>query len=253
MTSELTIDQILIAHIGKVLLLFALVGIVWRGRAHLCWSFTVYLAASLVTNVLFTFWPETFYTRWFWILQQGVDDALKVAIAIELGYRIFQAFPGAQASARRLLFLLLIATSVAIIGIPVGVSFEYLRAVFEPRVVTGTIWLMNGLALLIVWYRVPAHPFHKAILMGFVPYLVVFTSLYTLLGKYEWLLRIVQSVDPAASMLMVAFWTWAAWAPETQPDVSAAVIRFLQPWRKFPDPNQQARPSAAQALQPERA
>src|SRR5436190_762627 len=106
MTSELTIDQILIAHIGKVLLLFA-----------------------------------------------------KVAIAIELGYRIFQAFPGAQASARRLLFLLLIATSVAIIGIPVGVSFEYLRAVFEPRVVTGTIWLMNGLALLIVWYRVPAHPF----------------------------------------------------------------------------------------------
>src|SRR5712691_2708678 len=115
----MTIDQILIAHIVKVLLLFALIGIVWRGRAHLCWSFVAYLAAGLITNSLFTFWPETFFTRWFWILQQGIDDALKMGIAMELGFRIFQAFPAAQATARRLLFLLLVATSVALSASPV--------------------------------------------------------------------------------------------------------------------------------------
>jgi hypothetical protein len=252
----MTPDQVLIAHLVRSLLLLAIVGIIWRGRAHLCWSFVGYLLAGLICNILFSFWPERFLTVWFWILQQGLDDALKMAIAVELGFRIFQAFPAAQATARRLLFLLLVATSVALIGIPVAADRDVILQ-WQPRVLTGTIWLMNGLALLITWYRVPVHAFHKAILLGFVPYLVVFTSLLTLLGKYDWLLRAIQSADPAAYLLLMAFWTWAAWAPETQPDVSAAVIRFLQPWRKLSARKQEAgpasSPAAAQSFQPGRA
>ena len=248
----MTPDQILIAHIVKVLALFALVGIVWRGRAHLCWSFVAYLLTVLTCNSLVTFWPETFFRKWFWILQEGLYNAINMAIAVELGFRIFQAFPAAQATARRLLFVLLVVTSVALIGVPIGANWEVVLD-WQSRALTGTIWLMNGLALLITWYRVPVHAFHKAILMGFVPYLVVFTSLLTLLGKYGWLLRAIQSADPAAYMVVMAFWTWAAWAPETQPDVSAAVIRFLQPWRRLSARKQEAGPSAVQSLQPGRA
>jgi len=245
----LTPDQVLIAHIAKALTLFALVGILWHGRARLCWSFVGYLFTGLICDSLYSFWPEYFFKPWFWILQQGLDDALKMAIAVELGFRIFQAFPTAQATARRLLFILLIATSLALIGIPIATSFKAIVVQWQPRVLTGTIWLMNGLALLITWYRVPVHAYHKAILMGFVPYLVVFTTLLTLLGSHESLLRVIQSLQPAAYAMMVGYWMWAAWKPETQPDVSAAVIRFLQPWRKVAS----AKTVPAQSLQPGRA
>ena len=256
----MTPDQVLIAHLVKVLALFTLVGIVWRGRAHLCWSFVAYLLTVLTCNSLGTFWPDRFDTAWFWILQHGLYDALKMGIAVELGLRIFQAFPAAQATARRLLFVLLVATSAALIGIPVVPTTGDMGGIilqWQPRVLTGTIWLMNGLALLITWYRVPVHAYHKAILLGFVPYLLVFTTMLTLLGQHEWLLRAVQSADPAAYMLLMAFWTWSAWKPETQPDVSAAVIRWLQPWRKAPAGNALAglagAPAAARSFQPGRA
>ncbi len=251
----MTPDQVLIAHIVKVLALFTLVGILWRGRAHLCWSFVAYLVTVLVCNSLVTFWPERFFRPWFWILQEGLYSALNMAIAVELGFRIFQAFPAAQATARGLLFLLLVATSLVLIGSPVTGNWAVVTE-WQPRVLTGTIWLMNGLALLITWYRVPVHAYHKAILLGFVPYLLVFTTMLTLLGKYQWLLRAIQSADPAAYMLLMAFWTWSAWKPETQPDVSAAVIRWLQPWRKLPGQKVKADTStspAFESLQPGRA
>lgn len=253
----LTPDQVLIAHIAKALTLFALVGIVCHGRAHLCWSFVSYLLTGLICDSLYSFWPEYFFKPWFWIIQQGLDDALKMAIAVELGFRIFQAFPAAQATVRRLLFILLIATSLALIGIPLASSVRDVLVQWQPRVLTGTIWLMNGLALLITWYRVPVHAYHKAILMGFVPYLVVFTTMLTLYGSHASFLRAIQSLQPAAYAMMVGYWMWAAWKPETQPDVSAAVIRFLQPWRKVtggkiaPEPGNS--PAATQSLQPGRA
>jgi hypothetical protein len=230
----MTPDQILIAHLVKALALFALVGIVWRGRAHLCWSFVAYLVTAFVCNSLITFWPERFYVEWFWILEHGFYDALKMGIAVELGFRIFQAFPSAQATARRLLFMLLVATSVALIGIPAAANFGDVVLEWQPRVLTGMIWLMNGLALLVTWYRVPLHAYHKAILLGFVAYLTVVTTMLTLLGRYEGLMRLVQSAEPAAYMLLMAFWTWNAWKPEPQLEASPAVMQFLQPWRRQP-------------------
>jgi hypothetical protein len=207
----------------------------------------------LVCNTLVTFWPERFFVAWFWILEQGLLDALRMGIAVELGFRIFQAFPAAQATARRLSVVLLVVTSAALIGIPLAANLDVVLQ-WQPRVLTGTIWLMNGLALLITWYRVPVHPYHKAILLGFVPYLLVFTTMLTLLGHYSWLLRAIQSADPAAFMLLMAFWTWSAWKPETQPDVSAAVIRWLQPWRRLPGQKVRAgSPAAVESFQPGRA
>jgi threonine/homoserine/homoserine lactone efflux protein len=79
---------------------------------------------------------------------------------------------------------------------------------------------------------VPLHAYHKAILLGFVVYLTVAATLFTLLGHYEGLMRVVQSAEPASYMLLMAFWTWSAWKPEPQLEASPAVMQFLQPWRK---------------------
>jgi len=224
--------QVLIAHAVKVLVLLTLAGIVTRRRARLCWSFVIYLAVVLAANSLVSFWPERFFVGWFWMLQAALYDALKMAIAVELAYRTFQAFPAAQATARRVLFFLLLGTSLALVGVPRDSSYPAVFVELEPRILTGTIWLLNGLALLVIWYRVPLHAFHKAILLGFVPYLLIFTSLLRLLQHYGWqILPIVQAAEPAAYMLMVAWWAYASWQPETAPEVSPAVLRVLQPWR----------------------
>ena len=41
-----------------------------------------------------------FFNDSFWILEQGVYDLLKMAVAVELAWRAFAAFPGAWRTAR---------------------------------------------------------------------------------------------------------------------------------------------------------
>ena len=50
--------------------------------------------------------PERFFNASFWVLKQGVYDLLKMAIAIELAWRAFAAFPGAWRTARVVLLAL---------------------------------------------------------------------------------------------------------------------------------------------------
>jgi len=232
-------DQVLVAHIVKALGFFALAGILVRRRAHLCWSFLAYLLIVLVCNSLVSFWPERFFTQWFWILSQGLYDALRMGIAAELTFRTFQAFPGAKVAARRLVFGLLLATSLALIAIPEGSysahkgwTYGQVALEWQPRVLTGVIWLMNGLAILITWYRVPLHAYHKALLLGFVPYLLLSTTLLSLIKQWGWgFLPYVQALDPVAFMTLMGFWAWSAWRSDTQPEASPALVRLLQPWR----------------------
>ena len=230
--------QILVAHVVQVLILLTLAGILTRRRATMCWSFVAYLSAILVGNSLVSFWPHRFFDAWFWFAQQALYDALKMAIAVELAYRTFQAFPAAQATARRVLFGLLILTSLALVGVPPAVSggspalYGAALLEWEPRVLMGTAWLMNAVAILVVWYRVPLHAYHRAILLGFVPYLIVFTTLLRMLDRYGWdILPFVNSAEPAAYMLLVGWWAYAVWQPEPAADVSPAVLQKLQPWR----------------------
>src|SRR5438034_4085590 len=135
----MTAQQVLIAHAVKILVLLTLAGIVARRRWASCWSFTGYLAVILVCNSLVSFWPDRFFQPWFWMVRTAFYDVLKVAIAVELAYRTFQAFPGAQATARRLLFASLVATSVALMALPWDGSYGAALFVWEPRVLTGTI------------------------------------------------------------------------------------------------------------------
>src|SRR6266568_1645839 len=114
--------QVFVAHAVKVLILVTLAGILTRHRTRLCWSFVAYVSAMLVSNTLISLWPDTFFVPSFYLLKQALYDCLRLAIAIELAYRTFQAFPGARSTARHVVFVLLAATSLALIGVPSGLS-----------------------------------------------------------------------------------------------------------------------------------
>jgi len=202
---------ILVAHATKLALLALLAGIVWRGRARLCWSFAAYLPATLLGNVLVSLWPTTFYTSWFWVLKQATYDTLKVAIALELAWRVFSAFPGAARTAGRVILALLVLSTVALGFLTPGSSYNTVWD-WQPRVATAALWLLTATALLVVWYQVPVHEWQRAIMLGLAPYLVVFVALLDLLTRRGWAFREpIEALGTIAFLCVVLFWNWAAW------------------------------------------
>jgi hypothetical protein len=222
--------EILLAHFIKLGLLSVLVGLFVRHRAHLCCSFVAYLAWALVSNSLITFWPDQFYTQWFYMLMQAVQDLLKLCIAGELAYRTFRAFPGAAARVRLLLAPVFLVPVLFLSKVPAGASFEQLLRLYQPQVLTGVIWVMTAITLLIAWYRVPVHPMNRAILIGFAAYLLTFTTLLNILRDFGFnnLMRFIGIADSYAYLALLAGWSYAAWVPARRPVVSLDVLRRLQ-------------------------
>ncbi len=203
--------QAALAHANRLALLVLLVGLVVRGRARLCWSFPAYGLAILVGNSLATFWPDRFYTPSFWVLKQGVYDILKMAVALELAWRAFAAFPGALRTARLVLLALLAVSTLALGALTPSSTYADLWT-WEPGTATAAIWLLTATALLVVWYQVPVHAWPRAIMLGFVPYLLVFVLALDLVKRHGWPDPSSASIlDSAAYLALLLFWNRVVW------------------------------------------
>jgi hypothetical protein len=218
-------------HLLSILVFLALAGLVLRDRVRLCWSFAAYLVALALGNTRVAVWPERFFTSEVWIVQQTVYNTLKIAVAIELSLRVFRAFPAAELSARRALLTGMAMTTLVLVALPAGADYRSFLDHLLPRILQGTIWLLNGLALVIVWYRLPVHPFHKAILAGFVPYLLIFVTLLNVCRRFdwsEWVYELYSAADLTAFLLVNAYWVLAAWRPEAAADRRGTLETFLR-------------------------
>jgi len=215
--------QVALSHAVKLALVAVLAGLVVRGRARLCWSFAAYLAAILVGNSLTSLWPSRFYTPGFWVLKQAVYDALKMAVALELAWRAFEAFPGAMRTARRALVALLGASTIVLAVFTPPSSYATLWD-WQPSSVTAALWLLTATALLVVWYQVPVHEWQRAIMLGLAPYLLVFVIVLDLLKRHGWpaLHATAGVVDSAAYLSLLAFWIWAAWRRDPSPPLAGS-------------------------------
>lgn len=226
----MTGTELLLAHAAKLGFLTILVGLFVRRRAHVCWSFVAYLAWALICNSLISFLPDQFYSQWFYQLMQGGFDALKLAIAAELTYRTFRAFPGAAARVRVLLAPLFLVPALFVSKVPADASYEEWLRLYQPQVQTGVIWIMVAITLLIAWYRVPVHAMHRAILMGFACYLLTFTTMMNLLRDFglDNLRRFMSVADTYAYLLLLVGWAYAAWVPARRPVLALDVLKRLQ-------------------------
>jgi hypothetical protein len=206
--------QIPLSHAVKLALLAVLAGLVVRGRARLCWTFVAYAVAVLGGNSASTLMPERFQTPSFWVLKQGLYDALKMAMALELAWRAFEAFPGAMRTARVAVLALLVLSTVALGALTPPSSYMTLWE-WQPSVATAALWLLTATALLVVWYQVPVHDWQRAIMLGLAPYLLVFVTLIGLLQRHGWTARAQVGVaDTVAYLALTAFWAWAVWRPD---------------------------------------
>jgi len=204
--------QAVFSHAAKLAMVAVLAGLVVRRRLQLCWSFAAYAFAILAGNSLVSLWPDRFYTPSFWVLKQGVYDVLKVAIALELAWRAFGAFPGAMRTARlALLALLVVSTAALAVFTPVS-SYETLWE-WQPGTTTAALWLLTGTALLVVWYQIPVHEWQRAIMLGLPPYMLVFMTTQDVLRRHGWDAgyTVAWILDSAAYLALVTFWAWAVW------------------------------------------
>ena len=221
--------DIAVALPGDALILAAVAGILYRRRDRNCYTFLLYLGAVLISDLLILLWPEHFYKRMFWLWKEILNNALRFGVALELAFRTFRAFPGARSTARGVVLLLLAVTLVTIVAVSGDASsgttlgppsLEQIAGRIQPRLLNGTIWLFTAIAATILWYRLPVDAFHKAILIGFVPYLLIFTAGLNLLDSYGWdqaLRTHINYAHTGAYYLLMAYWVRAAWLPASDP------------------------------------
>jgi hypothetical protein len=214
-----------VAAAAVLLIACALIGLTVRRRVGVCWSFPAYLSVIALSDLLMLLWPEPFWRLWFFTGKEFVITVLRFAMALELTYRTFRAFPSARATARGVLLLVLLATLVIVffgtgnLEPPEGApALGPLMTRVQPRVLSGSIWLLTAVAGLILWYRLPVHPLHKAILVGLVPYLLIFSVSLNLIESQGWETAASASyLNTLAFLLVLLYWTYAAWRPDEVP------------------------------------
>jgi hypothetical protein len=205
----------LVVCVGLVLLAACLAGLFVRRRQGLCVSFTLYLGAVLLSDGLVVFWPARFHSWDFWVLKESVHNLLKFGIALELTLRTFRAFPAARRTAAGLVLGVLALTWLSVGPRPrlEGRPLE-LALNLQPYVLAGTLWLFIAISALILWYRLPVAPLHKALLLGFVPYLLLFTVAMNLLKAFGGSVReYVGYFKNAGYQALLVYWAYTAWRP----------------------------------------
>jgi hypothetical protein len=204
----------LILGLDIILLSACLLGLFVRRRQGLCVSFTLYLGAVLLSDTLVLLWARS-YSWDFWILKESIHNGLKFGIALELTLRTFRAFPAARKTAAGLVLGVLILTWLSVPSAPGKVSaFRELAVDLQPYVLAGTVWLFIAISTLILWYRLPVVPLHKALLLGFVPWLLIFTVAMNFLKAFGVGERVRLNAGyfkSVAYLTLIAYWTLVAW------------------------------------------
>jgi len=198
----------------------------WR----VCWSFGLYLAAFVALHLPVVLWPRTFFTLRFWLVSAGTLAFLKLAVAFELYTRIFTNLPSARARTTAYVVATVVVTIAAVVPVttldPKAITTDVL-----PRVLYGTAIVFCGLLAAVLWYNVPLHSIHKAILTGFVPYLACFTLVTHALHSFGWDVRAIANYGNAIAFIgVLVYWFRASWRPYIVPDVAPEVLDRLMPW-----------------------
>ncbi|MCL4820251.1 MAG: hypothetical protein KJ067_13970 [Vicinamibacteria bacterium] len=243
----MALSQQLLVALAVVLIVGLLLGLVRRRTIRACYSWVGYLITVATAEVLILLWPSVFWTWHFWVGKELLLGLFKLGLGLEIGALAFRRFPGARSVARGMAALTLAGTALLLLQ-GSGKEMSSLAAVAleaHARLSHATALLLVALGLLVLWYRVPVHRLHRAILRGLATYLLVFSS--ALRGFVEMLApdrrglwEALTRLDGVAYIVMLSYWLWEAW--RVSPDDSlrgSAAIEARLAWRERIDGEKQ--------------
>lgn len=228
-----------ILHAGTALSALGLAGLLRRGRAGRCLSFAAFLASVAAGGLLVVLLGLAW--RW-WLAIEVVQAALAVGVAFEIAARMLARLPGAATAARRamrvVLALTVAGTAAALLfSLPalrgagdVEVLSYRVASLVLPLLTYGAAFVFTALLALANWYLLPLDPLHRAVLVGFSVYLVLFSALLISVRSDE-VRGPLSRANSAAYLLLLGGWTWAAWRREPEPPAPEALVRRLWSWR----------------------
>ena len=190
-----------------------LTGLAVRRRLVSCVSFVLYLLAVAASDLLIASWPERFWKRDFWIFKETIHNLLKLAVALELIVRVFHHFPSAYVSVRRAV-VVVVAVLAALIWSSLGAGADYNAVVgrLNPHVIDATVWLFVALGAYCLWYHLPLDAIHKAILIGFVPYLLFYSVVHRTVVALGWQrAAVLNRTAPFVYLAVLGYWAYVAW------------------------------------------
>jgi hypothetical protein len=225
--------QVLTTCIVSALLVVVAVGLLVRQRVDLCWSFFAYQMTILTTNLMMRCWPERFYNTHFDSMKDTVVVVLKILVGLEIWQRTFSAFPRARVRVGLLLVGVLALTAVAARTAPTdGSPFFALLVTLAARHQAGMVWVLAVVGASAAWYRVPLHPLHRLLLIGFAAYSILWIALLSLMGVIHVTMEVFRwtsAVEAAGFGSVQLLWSWAAWRPLREP---SPIVSRLQPWAR---------------------
>ena len=197
---------------STLLLLTTLVGLVVRGHWRAWYSYALYVLVLPLFTLLYLV-DARFYEKNVWMVQESLLNAIRFGMALELAARTFRAFPGAR-STLNLVVMAVVAVTLALALPSYDPHHDYVNFVLnlQPRLLSGSVWLFTAIAALILWYRLPVLPFRKAVLLSYLPYLIISTAFLNVLKEYGWdRLQVLQYLNQGVYFALVTFWTRTAW------------------------------------------
>lgn len=197
--------------LGVCLMAFVVFALFKRGKARQCYLFSVYMTLATSFTFLILAFPEH-YSPEAYMVKQGIYDSLIFGMSLELSVRTFAAFTGIANLVRAVLSLAVVLSTVGIfLATPVNALYETTISV-QPGVTTAGIWCLAFVGLLIVWYQIPVPAFTRAIIVGFVPYLVVFTIYSDLIIRLGWgVVHELGILNAVSYDFLAGYWAYAAW------------------------------------------
>jgi hypothetical protein len=213
-----------------LLIPFVLVGLVRKRLYRASRLLLAYLMVVWLGDALPVLWPEHFFVWTFWQLKETALGAVKLGIALEIAILAYGSFPRAAANVMRgLLVVLVIGLCAIVAATPHGAPVKELARQLLPRLANVTVLVFCVVWGMIIWYRIPLHFMHRALLRGFVPYLLVFAAARGLVISWGWqIVPFVNLADTIAYDLLLVYWAWEVWRTHEQED---PFLRTLQPWR----------------------
>ncbi|HQZ17194.1 MAG TPA: hypothetical protein PLD86_10015 [Vicinamibacteria bacterium] len=197
--------------LGAGLLVALVVLLVRRAKAKQCILFSAYVSAAGLFTTLILLFPERYSPEAF-MVKQGIYDSLLFGMSLELAIRTFAAFSGIAAFVRLILgAAVALSTSLILIVTPASPDYSsFLR--FQPGITAAGIWCLAFVGLLIVWYQIPVPAFTRAIILGYVPYLMVFTVYTDLITRLGWgAIQSLNLLNAVAYDAVAAYWVYSAW------------------------------------------